>query len=238
VRIPALLVSCICLSLPLPAQVPDPGASQDEEAAREKLLKAADQIDLMEGNAEATKTAVEGMKTDLARLRDENAALKLQISSLQDAVQKLEDDRTKEGQVLLDEVARLVASKNSAPAEDRPVSKKKKEVEEDAPSLAPPPDAPTSGPTNPAESAGASDSPATTADNASSSDAAEDAPKPKPHKGYEHVVAPHETLTMICAAYRDQGVKVTVAEIRRANGMTEKSTLKVGQKLFIPKPGT
>jgi LysM repeat protein len=32
-------------------------------------------------------------------------------------------------------------------------------------------------------------------------------------------------------------VNVTVAQVRRANGLTAKSTLKTGQKLFIPKPG-
>jgi LysM repeat protein len=59
-----------------------------------------------------------------------------------------------------------------------------------------------------------------------------------PRKGYYHVVAPHETLSLICEAYRDHGVNVTVAEIRHANGLSSKSSLKVGQKLFIPKPGT
>ncbi len=63
------------------------------------------------------------------------------------------------------------------------------------------------------------------------------APAPKPQKGYYHVVENGETLTMICAAYRDQGVKVSIAQVRKANGLTEKSVLKAGQKLFIPKPG-
>ena len=60
----------------------------------------------------------------------------------------------------------------------------------------------------------------------------------KTQKGYYHIVASGETLTLICEAYRENGVKVTVAEIRKANGLTEKSALKAGQKLFIPKPGT
>ena len=41
---------------------------------------------------------------------------------------------------------------------------------------------------------------------------------------------------MICEAYRDHGVNVTVSEVRKANGLAPKSTLKTGQKLFIPKP--
>jgi LysM repeat protein len=63
-------------------------------------------------------------------------------------------------------------------------------------------------------------------------------PAPKKEKGYSHVVAPGETVTMIVQAYRDQGVKVTAAQIRKANGLTPDSVLKPGQKLFIPKPGT
>jgi LysM repeat protein len=43
---------------------------------------------------------------------------------------------------------------------------------------------------------------------------------------------------MIVAAYNDNGVKVTVADVRKANGLSEKSGVKAGQKLFIPKPGT
>ena len=42
---------------------------------------------------------------------------------------------------------------------------------------------------------------------------------------------------MIRDAYRENGVNVTVSEIRKANGLTQTSVLKTGQKLFIPKPG-
>jgi LysM repeat protein len=63
-------------------------------------------------------------------------------------------------------------------------------------------------------------------------------PAPKKQRGYFHVVAPGETVPLIAEAYRDQGVKVTAAQIRRANGLTPDSELKAGQKLFIPKPGT
>jgi LysM repeat protein len=62
-------------------------------------------------------------------------------------------------------------------------------------------------------------------------------PPPKPQKGYYHVVAAGETLTLICEAYRENGVMVTVSQIRKANGLTEGTSLKPGQKLFIPKPG-
>jgi LysM repeat protein len=237
-------------------QLAGPGAVQDEEAARERLLKAADQIDLMESNSEANKATLDGIQTQLAKLQDANTALKLQVSTLQDTVQQQQDaldkmqaDRLKDRQALIDEVSSLVAEKSSSshhahhaeddssppPSTDEtdatPAPHPKKEHTE---SLAPPPDADASGPlTSP---------PAANADSASSThdDPPTPAPTetPHPHKGYMYVVKSHETLSLIVDAYRDQGVKVTVTEVRKANGLTSKSVLHVGQKLFIPKPGT
>ena len=244
--------------------IDDPGASQDAEAAREKLLKASDQIDLMETNAETTKQAVNGMKADLARIEDENTALKQQVSTLQDTVTKQQDEidkmeaaREKERQALIDEVSSLVAEKSVthhhvADTEDTPPAPKKHVADDDATadtasdtpathdaaaSLAPPSDDTPSGPVKMPPATSADDS--TSASTAASLDAASATPAATPHprKGYYHVVAPHETLSLICAAYRDHGVNVTVAQVRRANGLTSKSTLKTGQKLFIPKPG-
>jgi TolA-binding protein len=269
----------LILSLPLLAQssetggdsadnAPDPGASQDAEAAREKLLKASDQIDMMETNAETTKQAVDGMKAELSKIEDANTALKEQVSTLQDTVTKQQDeiarmqaDQEKERQALIDEVSSLVAEKSTthhhitAPATDddsTPAPAPKKHVTEDstsddstpspaahdtAASLAPPSDDTPSGPVKMPPSAGTDDS--ISASTAASLDAASATPPATPHprKGYYHVVAPHETLSLICEAYRDHGVNVTVAQIRHANGLTSKSTLKTGQKLFIPKPG-
>jgi LysM repeat protein len=229
VRISLLVASVLCLALPLAAQVPDPGASQDEEAAREKVLKAADQLDLMEGNAEATKTSVDGMKADLVKLQNENAALQAQVTALQQAFQKAEDDRARERQVLLDEVSGLVAAKSSS----HPAAKKKSVAANEA-SLAPPPDAPAPAPVKPAADASA----ATPANDIADASPNADTPPPSPRKGYSYTVEDGQTLSMICAAYRAEGVPVTVSEVRKANGLTEKSVLKPGQKLFIPKPGT
>jgi LysM repeat protein len=236
VRIFVLLVSLCCWLSPSPvfAQDSDPAAQQDQEAARQKILKAADQIDMIETNSETTKSSVELMKSDLAKLQADNLALKQQLANLQAAFDKAEASRAKERQALLDEVAELVKAGKSpgtkkkttpAAAASEPTDSTPSTPPSDAgaqatiataPSLAPPPD-PGSTPT------------ATTSDN--------NPPPPKPpQKGYYHVVESGETLTMICAAYRQNGVKVTVSQVRKANGLTETSVLKVGQKLFIPKP--
>jgi nucleoid-associated protein YgaU len=61
---------------------------------------------------------------------------------------------------------------------------------------------------------------------------ASSAPKRKvSDEGYEHVVAPGETLSAIAQAYN-----VRSADIIDANGLENPNALRVGQKLFIPAP--
>ena len=227
----------------------DPGASQDAEDQREKLLKAADQIDAIETNSEATKVALDAFKTQLSHLEDENTALKAQVSTLQDTVAKQQDaldrmkaDRIKERQALIDEVATLVAAKPAHHAHadaEEDASPPRKHGDDEAATTPAPDAAPPLAPPPETESGPVHVPPANASTTTASTDATTTPPPspPRPRKGYYHVVAPHETLSLICEAYRDHGVNVTVAEIRHANGLTSKSALKVGQKLFIPKPG-
>jgi hypothetical protein len=218
----------------------NPGAQQDAEAAREKLLKASDELDNIQANSEATKVSVDGMKSDVAgleatvtKLQSDNAALRQQVADLQAALDDFKAQQIKARQTLIDNVAEMIAtardSRAAKPAkrktdadaaettDESPGPVKSPDPQATTPGLAPPPDAP------PSASTGNSDS---------------DAPQPKPQKGYYHVVASGETLKLICEAYRENGVNVSVSAIRKANGLTDKSTLKAGQKLFIPKPGT
>jgi regulator of replication initiation timing len=249
VRIPVfLLVAALCFSIVPKLHAQDPGARQDAEAAREKLLKAADQLDNIQANSEATKTSVDGMKLDVAKFQDtvtklqsDNAALKQQLADLQTSFDQFKAEQIKARQTLIDNVAGMIAAnkdsgaaspvkkKKDAPAPDTTtqtsVQPKTPDTHTVSPSLAPPPD-----PGSTLQSAPAQSSNATTA--------AENSPAPvKPQKGYYHIVASGETLILICNAYKENGVNVTVSEIRKANGLTEKSVLKPGQKLFIPKPG-
>lgn len=57
---------------------------------------------------------------------------------------------------------------------------------------------------------------------------------PVPDKGYEYEIQPGDTLSVIIAAYREKGVKVTLDQIKRANPGLNENRLKVGQKIFIP----
>ncbi len=223
-------------------QAQNPGAQQDAEDAREKLLKAADELDNIQANSEATKLSVDGMKADVASLQEsvtklqaDNAALRQQMADMQTALDQFKVEQIKARQTLIDNVAGMIAAGKGTSA-----TKKKKEAsvsettaeisgpgkssgsQANATSLAPPPDTPSTSATGGDAATSGNDTP----------------PPVKPQKGYYHVVAGGETLTMICAAYRENGVNVTVSEIRKANGLTEKSVLKTGEKLFIPKPGT
>jgi len=216
----------------------DPGAQQDAQAAREKLLKAADQLDNIQANSETTKSAVDNMKADVTRLQatvtqvqTENETLKQQLADLQAAFDKAETAHAKERQVLIDNIADMIKQSGGS----KPTTKKK------APAVTPS-TAKTADPdTQPASTTTSSNgtSLAPPADPAPTETApVVPAPPPKPQKGYYHIVASGETLRMICTAYRQDGVNVTVSDIQKANGLTDKSVLKVGQKLFIPKPGT
>jgi LysM repeat protein len=57
-----------------------------------------------------------------------------------------------------------------------------------------------------------------------------------PKEGYEHVVKSGETLSAIIQAYRDNGVKVTLNQVLRANPGLKPEQLRPGQKVFIPDP--
>ena len=246
-RISALLLSlALCFSATPRLQAQNPGAEQDAEAAREKLLKAADELDNIQANSEATKMSVDGMKADVAKLQgdvtklqSDNAALRQQVADLQAALDQFKSEQIKARQTLIDNVADMIAAGKSS-GTTKPGKKKKETPDSGATTETA---VPAKTPDKPAATTGLAPPPDTASPGSSglggNAATADTAPAPvKPQMGYYHIVAGGETLTLICAAYRANGVNVTVSEIRKANGLTEKSVLKTGQKLFIPKPGT
>lgn len=52
---------------------------------------------------------------------------------------------------------------------------------------------------------------------------------------YMHVVEKGQTLSAIAQAFRDQGVDVSVEDIRKANKIKKDNLIQVGQTLYIPK---
>jgi LysM repeat protein len=55
-------------------------------------------------------------------------------------------------------------------------------------------------------------------------------------KGYEYVVKSGDTLSAIAAAYSEQGIKVKVDDILKANPGLKANSLVVDKKIFIPAP--
>lgn len=53
-------------------------------------------------------------------------------------------------------------------------------------------------------------------------------------KGFEYTVQSGDTLSAIVQAYRDQGVKVTIEDVQKANPNLKPSSMRIGQKIFIP----
>jgi len=59
---------------------------------------------------------------------------------------------------------------------------------------------------------------------------------PTAERGYEYVVQSGDTISAIVQAYRNEGVKVTIDDVLNANKGLKPTSLKVGQKIFIPHP--
>jgi LysM repeat protein len=57
-----------------------------------------------------------------------------------------------------------------------------------------------------------------------------------PQKGYYYTVQSGDTLAAIAKAYSEQGVKVSVSQLLKANPGLDASKLYVGKKIFIPDP--
>jgi LysM repeat protein len=57
-----------------------------------------------------------------------------------------------------------------------------------------------------------------------------------PQDGFYYEIQDGNTLAEIAKAYRDKGIKITVQQILDANPGLKANNMKVGQKIFIPKP--
>jgi predicted RNase H-like nuclease (RuvC/YqgF family) len=57
-----------------------------------------------------------------------------------------------------------------------------------------------------------------------------------PQNGYEYIVKANDTISLIAKSYREQNVKVTTAQILKANPGLDANKLYVGKKIFIPDP--
>jgi LysM repeat protein len=116
-RIPhPLLISF--LAAPLLAATPvrayyDPAAAEDAAIERQKILRAADQLDLLSTQGASLAQQLQELRTEVEKLRAENQSLRQQLNAL-------EKSRAAEKDALLKEVSAIVASATKAPAPAAP----------------------------------------------------------------------------------------------------------------------
>jgi LysM repeat protein len=170
-----LLVVCAWGDAPRVCAQTDPAAREDAQMERQKILRAADQIEQISDQSGKLQGDVDKLKTQVEALSEENKNLKQQLAELRTQM-------VKEREALINKVAELV-QKNQAPAPH--------ETHETV--------------------------------------------APKTESGYEYVVTKGDSLWSITQGYQKEGLKITVDDVRRANGLKEGEALKAGQKLFIPK---
>lgn len=80
----------------------DPGATEDAEAERRKILKAADQVDRMDSTVEEMKARISSLEKILDDVKQQSNSLKESLASTSAKVEK-------EKQSLLEEVAKMLA---------------------------------------------------------------------------------------------------------------------------------
>lgn len=71
--------------------------------------------------------------------------------------------------------------------------------------------------------------------NKNKADVAEKSVSGGPEKGSEYEIQSGDTLSAICLAYREKGIKVSPEQILKANPGVKATSLQVGQKIFIPR---
>jgi nucleoid-associated protein YgaU len=178
----AVLIVAVLAASPLFGQSDSlPAQRADSEEERAKILRAADQIEILQQTIDQQKTEIAQLRADLQSLRDS-------LAKIQETLAKSETARSKEREVLLAEVGKLVAAapKNAAP--EKPKADLPPSVENQS-----------------------------------------------GEKGVWHIVEKGQTLWLIAQAYQAEGFSVNVADLRKANNLGAGDTLRVGQKLFIPK---
>ena len=93
-----------------------PGAAEDAEAERRKILKAADQVDRMDA-------AVEDMKARIASLEKILGEIKEQSNSLKESLASTAAKAEKDKEALLDEVAKMLADMKAKERKTEPAPK-------------------------------------------------------------------------------------------------------------------
>ncbi len=108
-----LLVCCLLWTHGLPAQSFDPAQREDEAIERQKVLQAADQIELLVHQNTRLQEELQGLRREVAELKKEQESLRKELG-------ELERQRNAEREAVLKEVAGIVAGSQQQVTPARP----------------------------------------------------------------------------------------------------------------------
>jgi len=114
-----LLWGFFAAALTVTARAYDPAAAEDAAIERQKILRAADQLDLLATQGASLAQQLQEFRAELDKLRAENQSLRQQLSSMEKA-------RASEKDALLKEVSAIIASggkSSPAPVPASPAAK-------------------------------------------------------------------------------------------------------------------
>lgn len=98
-----ILWGFLTTALALQARAYDPAAAEDAAIERQKILRAADQLDLLSTQGASLAQQLQELRAEIEKLRSDNQSLRQQLAALEKA-------RAAEKDALLKEVSSIVAS--------------------------------------------------------------------------------------------------------------------------------
>jgi len=210
IPLPLFFLSILFIAAFLSGQTP--GAREDLESERRKVLRTADLVDSIQATQEQLQADLADFKSksksfqeQIESLQVDNQKLRSDLVTLKMAIEKSEESRVKEREILIKEIGALISEKTkSYPQTHGDALLKVRDEEKSVKSV-------------------------------DKSEKVESVPKEPKEKGFYHVVEKGHTLSGISEAFKQQGVSISIDEIRKANNLSKTDVIHVGQKLFIPK---
>lgn len=97
------------LLLPVYLQAQSPGSIADAEMERQKILKAADQMEILTHKIESMQLELNGLKESVTKLQTENQGLRAELSSVKSNAERERD-------ALLTEIGKIISEEGGATA--------------------------------------------------------------------------------------------------------------------------
>jgi LysM repeat protein len=110
----ALIACCLYGVTAINAQT-TPAEKEDARDERMKILRAADQIDIIQANADKIQVEIANLKEQVTKLQETNNQQQQEITALKTTLAKSEEARAKERDVLIAKISDMIANSKPAP---------------------------------------------------------------------------------------------------------------------------